>query len=422
MPSSTNANTTTLVRPPALQPGDTIAFVAPSSGLAAFVPHRVERARQELECLGFRVKIYPSVLRTPQQNHELERRCEAPQGRGNGGSISVDSDSDTITTSEQVNGSTDDPSVGDECDATTASTATPLEFYSSASAQTRAHDLMDAFRDPSVKAILCTVGGLTSHELLEYLDFDVVRAHPTIFCGYSDATALHLALFARAGLCSFYGPSAVCQFGEFPAPLAYTLEHFFKAVGAVTAEPVGAIAPSLEWTDDKTANWLTRADVAYVDKMRTNDDYVWLREGRARGRILGGCLPVLLNVRGTAFMPDLTGAVLLLETPEGAAFDQPMPLAHVNAVLGALRADGTFRRIRGLVLGRAFALSAPQVAELHRLVLHHTRGAAFPILYGADVGHTNPLVTIPLGCEVLLDSAAGEDGAQAFVVLESGVV
>lgn len=371
---------TALLRPPALQAGDTIAFVAPAGGLASIVPHRLERATQELVSHGFKVKVYPSVVRTPQQNLELFL---------------------------------EDASVDRE---TRDASASPLEFYSSADPQARAQELMDAFRDPQVKAILCTIGGFTSHELLEYLDFDVIRANPKIFSGFSDITTLHLALYTQAQLCTFYGPSALCQFGEFPKPLSYTMEYFFKAVRAT--EPIGSITPSLEWTDDKTANWITKADVTYEDKMKTNEGYVWLREGSATGVILGGCLPVLLNVRGTAFMPDLMDAILLLETPDGHAFDQGMTLNDVNMVLGSLRVDGTFKKIRGLVVGRAFAYTTQQVAELQRLIRYHTRGIAFPILYGADVGHTNPMATIPLGCRVSLDSAST---SSAFCVLESAV-
>lgn len=370
--------TRSLIRPPALRVGDTIAFVAPASGLAAIVPHRLERAREELESHGFRVKIYPSVTRTAQENFEIEQR-------------------------------------GASSDGNTSSAAVAIDVYSSASPETRARELMDAFRDPEVKAIVCTIGGFTSHELLEHLDFDAIRADPTIFVGFSDITTLHCALFTQAQLCTFYGPSAVCQFGEFPRPLAYTLEAFFKTL--CEPEPIGPIAPSLEWTDDKTANWITQADMTYVDKMTPNAGYVWLRGGSASGVILGGCLPVLLNVRGTQFMPDLQDAILLLETPEGHAFDKGMALSEVNAVLGCLRADGTFKKIRGLVVGRAFAYSAAEVVELQRLLLHHTRGCVFPILYGVDVGHTNPIATIPLGCIVALDSSS----SAPFAVLESGV-
>jgi muramoyltetrapeptide carboxypeptidase len=367
-----------LRRAPALVKGDTIAFVAPASGLAALVPHRLTKAREELERHGFRVEIYPSVTRTAQENAKL---CG-------------DKNSDVVAA----------------VDRETASA------YSSADAETRASDLMRAFRDPTVAAIVCTIGGFTSHEVLEYLDFEVIAARPKVFCGFSDVTTLHLALYAKTQLCSFYGPAAVSQFGEFPEPLPYTMASFWGAVQSPT-EPLGAVMPSKEWTDDKTANWLTRADISYKDAMKPNPGYTWLRSGSATGPILGGCLPTVLQVRGTQYMPDLQGAILLLETPEGAQFDQGMALLDVHVALGWLRADGTFSKIAGLIVGRAFAYSEAQVEELHRLLRHHTRGTSFPILYGADVGHTNPIATIPLGCQAEINAVSN-----SFRILESGVV
>lgn len=275
---------------------------------------------------------------------------------------------------------------------------------------------MQAFQDPEVVAIVCTIGGFTSHEILEYLNFDVTAAHPKIFCGFSDITTLHLALYAKAQFCSFYGPMAIVQFGEFPTPLSYTMDFFWKAVLS-PSEPIGEVAPSEEWTDDKTANWLTRADVSYQELMKDNPGYEWLRPGRATGRILGGCLPTLLQVRGTEYMPNLQDTILLIETPEGAQFDQGMALQDVNIALGWLRIDGTFGKIKGLVVGRAFAYSEAQVEELQLLIRHHTRGTTFPILYGVDVGHTNPIATIPLGCQTSLDSSTN-----SFRILESGVL
>ncbi|KAK1930435.1 putative carboxypeptidase YocD [Phytophthora citrophthora] len=363
-----------LLRGTALVKGDTIALVAPASGLAALVLHRLDKARQELERLGFCVKIYVSVSRTIQEN---------------------------VTKFDE---NVDDARDRAFCSA-----------YSSADAETRANELMQAFQDPEVAAIICTIGGFTSHEILEYLDFDAIAAHPKIFCGFSDITTLHLALYAKTNLCSFYGPAAIVQFGEFPEPLAYTVESFLNAVQS--SEPLGDIIPSDEWTEDKTANWYTRADISHRDLMKHNLGYTWLRSGSAQGRILGGCLPTLLQVRGTEYMPDLQDAILLIETPEGAQFDQGMALSDINVALGWLRADGTFKKIRGLVVGRAFAYSEKQVEELQGLIRHHTRGTTFPILYGVDVGHTNPIATVPLGCQVELDATAN-----SFRIVESGVV
>ncbi|KAL3669412.1 hypothetical protein V7S43_005806 [Phytophthora oleae] len=366
-----------LLRASALVKGDTVALVSPASGLAALVPHRLAKARQELECLGFRVKIYPSVTRTTQENANNLQQTED-----------------------------EDVDAGDRafCSA-----------YSSADAEIRATELMQAFQDPEVAAIVCSIGGFTSHEILEYLDFEAIAAHPKIFCGFSDITTLHLALYSKTNLCSFYGPAAIVQFGEFPEPIAYTMTSFFNAVQS--SEPLGDVIPSEEWTEDKTANWFTGADISHRNLMKRNPGYTWLRSGSAKGRILGGCLPTLLQVRGTEYMPDLQDAILLIETPEGAQFDQGMALSEVNVALGWLRADGTFKKIRGLVVGRAFAYSEEQVEELQGLIRHHTRGTSFPILYGVDVGHTNPIATVPLGCQAELDATAN-----SFKIVESAVV
>ncbi|DAZ94423.1 TPA: hypothetical protein N0F65_002563 [Lagenidium giganteum] len=263
-------HTTMPIKPSRLRRGDTVALLAPSSGLAALVPHRLEQAKRCIQALGYVVKVYPSVERRPSDNMSV------------------------FIESEQAEGRVLDPAL--------YSPAFPT--YGSADGLMRARELMDAFQDPDVRAILCTIGGFNSHESLEYLDFDVIRANPKIFCGFSDITTLHLALAARADLVSFYGPSAICQFGEFPHPLSYTVEYFSKAV--CENEPIGAISPSTEWTDDKTANWFTQSDIEYVDKMKPNAGYEWLRPGSATGRLLGGCLPVLMNVRGTKYMPDMT--------------------------------------------------------------------------------------------------------------------
>ncbi|KAF0693487.1 Aste57867_15556 [Aphanomyces stellatus] len=333
--------------PPALRLGDTIAFFAPASGLAVPVVHRLMQGKAFFESRGYVVKLYPSCF---------------------------------------------------------ASGA-----YSSTSGEERAAELMDAFQDPSVKALISTIGGLTSHEMLEFLDFDVLRAHPTIFCGFSDVTTLHLALHAHTELVTFYGPSVLCQFGEFPAPLPYTVDSFFRAVAAPPT-PIGHVLPSIEWTDDKSINWFSKADMTTPRPMQPNTTgHEWLRAGAARvtAPLLGGCLPVLLNVFGTPHMPSLNGCILLLETPESdAAFDQGMSMDAANRCLGVLRANETLRHVRGVVVGRPFALSADQTTELKRLVLYHTRGYEYPIVFGVDCGHSDPLGTWPLGVPLTLDAAA----------------
>ncbi|ETW05491.1 hypothetical protein H310_03253 [Aphanomyces invadans] len=331
-------------RPRRLRVGDTVAFVAPASGTAVPAAHRLEQGKRYFEAQGYVVKVYPSC-------HKM-----GP--------------------------------------------------YSSCSPEERAQDIMDAFQDPAVKAIVCTIGGLTSHEVLEHLDFSILAKHPTIFCGFSDITTMHLALQAQANMVTFYGPSVLCQFGEFPAPLTYTTDAFFRATSTV----VGDVMPSDTWSDDKSINWFTKADMHTIRPMKPNvTGHEWLRSSphAASGRLLGGCLPVLLNVFGTKYMPSLVDCVLLIETSESeSAFDKGMIMDQVNAYLGVLRMNGTLLHLNGLIVGRGFAYTDDQVAELKALVLHHTRSTTYPIVYGVDCGHSDPIATWPLGVSVTLDATA----------------
>ncbi|KAF1782366.1 Class I glutamine amidotransferase-like [Phytophthora cactorum] len=319
-----------------LAKGDIIAFVAPASGLAALVSHRLTKAGTELERLGFRVKVYPSVTREPQD-------------------------------STKVQGGKPDAADRAACSA-----------YSSTDAETRADELMQAFRDPDVKAIICTIGGFTSTKSWNISTSTSLQCTRRSFVG-SRILRHSISPCMPSHSCAASTALPPSSIGGVSRAIVVHHTSFLNAVQSM--DPLGDVAPSTEWTDDKTANWFTRADITYQDKMKPNLGYTWLRSGTAEGPILGGCLPTLLQ------------------------FDQGMALSDVNVALGWLRADGTFKKIRGLIVGRAFAYSEAQVEGFQRLIRHHTRGTSFPVLYGVDVGHTNPIATIPLGCLAELDAA-----------------
>ena len=110
----------------------------------------------------------------------------------------------------------------------------------------RADDLMQAFADPSIKAIISTIGGDDSIRLLPFLDLDVIRSNPKIFMGYSDTTVTHLACL-KAGLVSFYGPSIMAGFAENGGMLSYMAASVRKTL--FSSAPIGSIAPNTEgWT------------------------------------------------------------------------------------------------------------------------------------------------------------------------------
>lgn len=111
----------------------------------------------------------------------------------------------------------------------------------------RAKDLMDAFRDESISAIFCAIGGDDTIRTLPYIDFDVIRNNPKIFMGYSDSTVNHFMMH-KAGLVSFYGPSVMCEFGEYVKMFDYTKRAVMNVLFGNTE---GYLIPSSEiWSSD----------------------------------------------------------------------------------------------------------------------------------------------------------------------------
>jgi len=329
-----------MIIPEPLQRGDTIAIVSPSSGLAALTPHRLDRAINFLGKLGYFVKEYPSTR--------------------------------------------------------------SIHRWESATPEQRATDLMNAFLDEKIKAILCSIGGNTANKTLDFLNYEVIRSHPKIFCGYSDTSALHYAIHRKCCLSTFYGPSAMVQFGEFPEPFEYTISHFRKAV---ELRSIGGVLPSSEWTDE-TLDWGQKADLERPRIMKPNKGLDWLRGGVGEGPILGGCLTSIVNLIGTAYWPSHKGAIFFLELSEGHHFDEPILLPEVDELLCRLRLAGIFEQIKGLIFGRPFKYGESEEAILREILLEATDGFDFPILYGADIGHTDPQITIPLGVMSNLNSSS----------------
>jgi len=328
-----------LLKPKKLEKGDTIAFIAPASGLSALTLHRLEKGVKFFEELGYKVKVFPTAKKNSGVSSDI--------------------------------------------------------------AENRAKDIMDAFKDKDVKVIISTIGGNTSHQTWEYLDFEIIKENPKIFCGYSDITSLHLAFYSQTGLVGFYGPAVITQFGEIPEPDEFTIQHFFKAV----TETIGEVKPSLKWSDDKeNVNWMDKDSTNEKRLFKKNKGYEWLKNGKAKGEILGGCLPVILHAAGTKYWPNFDDKILLLETPEGEDYTKGEALNSVDSALGDLRNLGVFKQVKGIVFGRGFGYTPEQIKELKEIILYNTRGCDFPILYNVDIGHTDPILTIPLGVKVELDS------------------
>jgi muramoyltetrapeptide carboxypeptidase LdcA involved in peptidoglycan recycling len=272
--------------------------------------------------------------------------------------------------------------------------------WASASPQERASDINAAFADPAITVVLAGIGGNHSNQVLPHLDWEVIAANPKVFQGFSDITVLHWAIARNAGMRTFYGPSLITGLAEWPAPLRFT-DSALRAAWFGAKPPVFASAPA--WTDERV-DWETEDRTApRTRSMHRNDGWHWLRQGRADGWLFGGCLETICwHLKGQRDWMDLDGAVLFLETSEEA----PSP-AHVDAYLTDLAALGVFNRIKALVLGRPANYSADQVSILEQVIVERTAAAAIPVVANVDCGHTDPMLTLPFGATVTVDSSSG---------------
>lgn len=300
----------------------------------------------------------------------------------------------------------------------------------------RLSELRSAFSDPSIAAIICTTGGHSLTELLPGLLADTelrgtIRADPKIVVGYSDITALHWYLYAVAGLRTFYGPGAIPELCEHRAvdeetymesPLRFCVENLFRAI--MNPEPIGAVPRSLKYAPEPARVY---SDPSSIDPplLAPTPPWVWLRPGRARGRLFGGCLTVMARLGAIpALVPNWHGRIVFFETALNDTFVAGNPLHVVRAGIADLVAQGVFDGAAGLVVGRPFGYDSAGARDAYAGVVRELlcegrlaeNGNAFPILFGVDFGHTTPMVTLPFDLLAVLDSDRDQ-----FAVIEPAV-
>jgi muramoyltetrapeptide carboxypeptidase len=270
--------------------------------------------------------------------------------------------------------------------------------FNSSPIESRIADLHAAFADPNVAAILSAIGGFNSNQLLRRLDFDLIRAHPKILCGFSDITALSAAIYAKTGIVTYSGP----HFSTFGMErgLEYTLEYFRKCL--MQSGPF-EVAPSEVWSDDE---W-------YRDQQNRrfipNAGFQILHAGEAEGILIGGNLCTLNLLQGTEFMPPLADRILLLED------DYESKPRHFDRDLQSLIHQPGFEKVRALVFGRFQQQSEMTAGKLAGIIDSKTELKEIPVISGADFGHTTPQLTFPVGGRGRL---VAKNGDVRFTILE----
>src|SRR5690625_1528041 len=277
--------------------------------------------------------------------------------------------------------------------------------------EARAEDLMSAFKNKAIKAIITNIGGDDSIRLLPYIDFDVIRENPKIVMGYSDNTVLHF-ICLRAGLSSFYGPAILTDFAENVSMIPYTVDHIRRTL--FSGEVIGEIEAAEEWTSERVEWAIENKDLGRT--MTPHSGYEVLQgTGVVKGRLIGGCIEVLEFMKGTELWPEAKfweESILLFETSE----DKPEP-SLIKYWLRNYASQGILAKANGILFGK------PQDEEYYEeykveilKVMKEYDLEHIPILYNANFGHTEPKFILPYGAlaEINCDQAS-------FSILEAGV-
>jgi muramoyltetrapeptide carboxypeptidase len=226
---------------------------------------------------------------------------------------------------------------------------------------------------------------------LKYIDYSLISSNPKVFCGYSDITALQLAIYQKTGLVTYSGP----HFSSFGVKhgFEYTLEAFLEAV---TNDAPYEISPSATWSDDA---W-------YIDQenrtFHEQNGYNIIQEGEAEGKLIGGNLCTMNLLQGTEFMPSLKDSILFIEDDEEShsrSFDRDLQsLLHLPDA-GSIRA---------LLIGRFQENSNITDEALKKIIMSKEELKNIPIIANVNFGHVQPFATLPIGAAVTVKALDGK--------------
>lgn len=223
-------------------------------------------------------------------------------------------------------------------------------------AKEKAQDINSMFEDEEVKAIFCISGGFNSNITFDYLDYDRIKLHPKIICGFSDSTSILNMIYTKTGLVTFHGPT-------FKALTSWQTKYGYQEVMKRFVE--GGLL-------------LGQAD----------DEITTIQQGKAKGVLVGGNLSLVNEMVAGKYSIDFTDKILFLEE---LFLETPPEL--VSNYLYHMKQNGVFDKIKGMWLG-----NYDGSISLEKILLDTLEGEyKFPIVKSNNFGHIDKKTVIPIG-------------------------
>ena len=258
---------------------------------------------------------------------------------------------------------------------------TGRDGYFAGSDEMRAQDINSLYADDDVDAIICLRGGYGSSRILDKLDYPMIAEHPKPLIGYSDVTALHVAINQNSGISTVHGPM------------------------------ISSLKPDItEYTLEELLEGLSGEKAAGEISLPEGEELSVLVPGTARGYIIGGNLTVITSLIGTDYELKGDGALLLLE-------DIDEPPYKIDRMLRQLYDSGLFDRVNGILFGEFTGCEDQRGKDLEEVLREYAELSGKPVIMGVPAGHGDNNMYLPLGVEAVM---TGEQGGGASLVLSGG--
>ena len=258
--------------------------------------------------------------------------------------------------------------------------------YKAASIQDRVDDIHAMFSNPNVNLIMNTIGGYNCNEILEFLDYDLIRRNPKFFVGFSDITAANLALFTKADIKTVNG-----------SHITYYLHDknsFLDLLCTLNNEKQELLCERFIWEGDLTKTLREPGGIKFIGG----------KNPVAGGWAIGGNLSTFCLMLGTQYLPDFSGSILFLEYDK----EEATCLPSLERLMWQIRQNGILGKIKALVFGQLqkdVLKEETETDNLERILTDVTKGYNFPVLFNTTFGHIYPSWQIINGAVIKLSTS-----------------
>lgn len=235
------------------------------------------------------------------------------------------------------------------------------------SPEKRAADINWAFKDDEVKAIMCVKGGEDSNTTLDYIDYEMIKKHPKIICGFSDNTSILNAIHEKTGLVTYHGPT-------FKSLTSWETGYAYKQFIKTFAENTESLIMG-----------------------EPEDEYTTIQEGQATGELVGGNLSLFTKLVCGKYAVNVQDKILFLEE---LGFEAAPEM--VNSNIYYLKQNGVFDRIAGLWIGN---YEHPSKVSIEKIIKNAIGDEyKFPIIKSDNFGHIDKKIIIPIGTKAEINT------------------